>query len=196
MKIGLMGGTFDPIHNMHIALAKSAAAECGLDRVIFMTAGNTPHKSGVTDAAARYEMTRLAVEDIPEFSASDYEVNLTGYSYSVNTLKYLKGKYPDDEICFIIGEDSLSYIENWYRPEEIARLCTLLVYPRTSEKTLLTLADRVRERLGAKIVCINAPVLDISSTEIRERLKAGGDVSDMVDKKVLKYINENNLYKR
>lgn len=196
MKIGLMGGTFDPIHNMHIALAKSAAAECGLDRVIFMTAGNTPHKSGVTDAAARYEMTRLAVEDIPEFSASDYEVNLTGYSYSVNTLKYLKGKYPDDEICFIIGEDSLSYIESWYRPEEIARLCTLLVYPRTSEKTLLTLADRVRKRLGAKIVCINAPVLDISSTEIRERLKAGGDVSDMVCERVLKYINENNLYKR
>lgn len=195
MKIGLMGGTFDPIHNAHIKLAEYAAAEYKLDRVIFMTGGNPPHKSEVTDAKIRYEAVKLALADIPKMTASDYEVKLEEPSYSVNTLRHMHKEYPGAELYFIIGEDSLAYFEDWYEPEEILKLCTLLVYPRTGKENLDALITDVKKRLGGRIESINAPVFNISSTQIREYLKNGKDVSDLVDKKILGYIKENNLYR-
>ncbi len=195
-KIGLMGGTFDPVHNAHIALAKYAKKQYNLESVIFMTGGNPPHKRDkhITDAKHRYEMTRLAIDGIDGFFASDYEIKKPEYSYSADTLKWLSDKYPGARLYFIIGEDSLAYIDKWYHPAKLVSLCKLLVYPRDSIKTLETMADKVRKELDADIGIIDAPVMDISSTDIRERIGKDLDVSDMLPKPVLDYIKDKKLY--
>lgn len=196
-KIGLMGGTFDPIHIAHTEIAKYARGQYGLDGVIFMTSGNPPHKrnENVTDARMRLAMTRLAIDGISGFTASDYEVNKAEYSYSVNTLKWLREQYPDAEIYFLIGEDSLDYIDKWYRPKEILKLCAVLVYPRKSMASLKAALAEKQSLLGGDIRIIDAPVYDISSTLIREGIAAGKDVSAMLDGRVYEYIKDHNLYR-
>ena len=196
-KIGLMGGTFDPIHPAHIEIAKCAQEQYDLDEVIFMTSGNPPHKKGqsVTDAKARLEMVKLAIDGIDGFSASDYEVNRAEYSYSVNTLKWMHTEYPDAEIYFLIGEDSLDYIDKWYRPEEILDLCTALVYPRISMETLKRTLIEKQSVLGGDIRIIDAPVYGVSSTQIRNVIKSGEDASKLLDERVYEYILRNNLYR-
>ena len=195
-KIGLMGGTFDPIHTAHIEIAKCAREQYDLDEVIFMTSGNPPHKRGqnVTDAKARLEMVRIAIDGIDGFRASDYEVNKTEYSYSVNTLKWLHTEYPDAQIYFLIGEDSLDYIDKWYRPEEILDLCTVLVYPRLSMETLRRTLIEKQSVLGGDIRVIDADVCGVSSTQIRNIIESGQDASELLDKRVYEYIRQSNLY--
>lgn len=195
-RLGLMGGTFDPIHFAHTEIAKKAAEQYGLDKVIFMTSGNPPHKTEkhVTDAKIRLEAVKLAIDGIQGFCASDYEVNRAEYSYSANTLKWLRTEYNDCDIYFLIGEDSLGYIEKWYHPEEILNLCTLLVYPRTSMAKLLETVREKQQLLGGDIRIIDAPVCKMSSTEIRSDIARGIDVSDRVDGKVLEFIRQNKLY--
>ena len=107
MKIGIMGGTFNPIHNAHLLIAEMAREEYGLDRVIFITDGNPPHKSANVTAKQRFEMTHIAIADNSAFEEDDFEINRSQKSYTVNTLGYLKEKYPNDDLFFIIGEDSL-----------------------------------------------------------------------------------------
>ena len=195
-KIGVMGGTFDPIHRAHIAIAKRAMEQYSLDDIIFMTSGNPPHKKdrNVTDARARLEMVRIAIDGIGGFTASDYEVSKTEYSYSVNTLKWLHTEYPDAEIYFLIGEDSLDYIDEWYRPQEILDLCIVLVYPRTSHETLKRTLTEKRSVLGGDIRIIDAPVYAVSSTQIRNLIGSGADASNLLDSRVYGYIRHNNLY--
>ncbi len=195
-KLGLMGGTFDPIHKAHIEIARRAREQYGLDEVIFMTSGNPPHKKNerVTDAVMRLNMVRLAVFGIDGFSASSYEVDKPDYSYSVNTLKWLRRRHPEDEIYFLIGEDSLAYIEEWYHPSEILKLCTVLVYPRESMESLKRVLAEKKALLGGDIRIIDAPVYDISSTKIRSMIAGGQDASYMLDKRVYEYIKDNRLY--
>ena len=196
-KIGLMGGTFDPIHTAHIEIAKRAKEQYNLDEVIFMTSGNPPHKKGqdVTDAMSRLEMVKVAIDGIDGFTASDYEVNKSEYSYSVNTLKWLHGKYPDAEIYFLIGEDSLDYIDKWYHPEEILELCTVLVYPRIGMETLKRTLIEKQSVLGGDIRVIDAPVYGVSSTQIRNVIESGADATGLLDSRVYEYIRRNNLYR-
>lgn len=189
-----MGGTFDPIHKAHIRLARCAAQQYGLERVIFMTGGDPPHKTALTPAAARLDMVRLAIAGIPDMSASDYEVKLKVPSYSVNTLAHLKTEYPDTHLYFIIGEDSLEDFDSWYKPQEILEYCTLLVYPRKGADSLKGTAASVRERFGGEIKLIDAPIYDISSTAVRRLLKRGGDASNYLDARVAEYIRKNKLY--
>ena len=193
MKIGIMGGTFNPIHNAHIYIARSAKEQYELDRIVFMQRGNPPHKKSVSDKKYRYVMTRLAVGN--EFDVSDYEINKEEYSYTLNTLKYLHIAYPDDEIYFIIGEDSLNDIFKWYKPQEIVKLCKLLVFPRVSLENTKKTAKAVMEKLDASIYVINSQIFDISSTKIRDMIKNGDDVQNLISKEVLEYINENELYR-
>ena len=195
-KIGLMGGTFDPIHLAHIEIAKAAKEQYCLDEVIFMTSGNPPHKKGqnVTDAKTRLEMVRIAIDGIEGCSASDYEVNKAEYSYSVNTLKWMRAEYPDAQIYFLIGEDSLDYIDKWYRPQEILDLCTVLVYPRISMETLKRTLIEKQSVLGGDIRIIDAPVYGVSSTQIRNVIGGGADASGLLDRRVYEYIRHNNLY--
>ncbi len=193
MKTGIMGGTFDPIHNAHITIARKAKEQFGLDRVIFMPGGNPPHKKGITDKDIRFKMTQLAIGD--EFEVSDYEINKEDYSYTLNTLEYLNDVYPSDDIYFIIGEDSLNDIYKWYKPTEILGMCKLLVFPRMSLKTVSEKAKEVMMNLGGSIQVINAPVTQISSTHIRNLIHGNKSADDMLPKEVLRYINENNLYR-
>lgn len=197
-KIGLMGGTFDPIHKAHVEIAKRAKEQFGLDAVVFMTSGNPPHKSDkrVLDAKLRHEMVKRAIEGIDGFYASDYEIKKREYSYSVETVAWLKCQYTDAQIYFLLGEDSLDYIEKWYKPRELLSRCTMLVYPRKSMETLRETVIKKHSLLGGDIKIIDAPVCDISSTELRQAIANGNDVSEMVDGKVFDFIKENNLYER
>lgn len=193
MKIGIMGGTFDPIHNAHIIIARYAKEEYELDKVMFMTGGNPPHKSGVTDKLVRNKMTELGVDG--EFEINTYEVDKEDYSYSLHTLEHFNKTNPDDEIFFIIGEDSLRDILKWYKPQEILKLCTLLVFPRTSYESLKELIKETKLKLDGNILPINAPIIGFSSTMIRERIRKGKSIKNMVPDNVADYIHQNRLYK-
>ncbi len=193
MKIGIFGGTFDPIHNAHIIIAQYAKEQFVLDRLIFVPCGNPPHKKSMTDKAIRFSMTNLAVGD--EFEISDYEVNREEYSYTLSTLQHFTSEYPGDEIYLIIGEDSLEDIEKWHKPKEILKLCKLLVFPRNSIKELLEKIEYTKTAIGGEIFPIEAPIFEISSTHIRNCLKSGKSVRHMLPQKVLEYIEENDLYK-
>lgn len=186
-KIGIMGGTFDPIHNGHLKIAALAKSEYHLDKVIFLTSGNPPHKRDkrILDAKIRHIMVKRAIFGIDGFIPSDYEVKKEEYSYSVNTLKHFKEAMPEDALFFIIGGDSLRDFDKWYMPEEILKLCTLLVYDRKGG-----------EHLSEFSKPIHGDVIDISSTEIRKRLEDGEDVSDMLPMPVWEFIERNNIYRK
>lgn len=194
MKIGIFGGTFNPIHFAHLIVAENAREEYNLDKVIFITSGDPPHKMAEVSARDRFNMTRLAIEGNEYFTDDDYEVNREEKSYSLYTLEYLKKKYPRDELYFIIGEDSLRDFPKWYKPEEILKLATLLVFPRHTEGTLKPLIEKTMAMLGGRILPVEAPVIDVSSTYIRERLGDTKTVRYMIHPKVSKYIKEHGLY--
>lgn len=193
MRIGIFGGTFDPVHNAHMIIAQYAKEQYNIDRLIFMPGGNPPHKKNVTDKKIRYEMTRRAVGD--NFEISDFEVDREEYSYSLLTLQAFKAKYPKDDIYFIVGEDSLDDIQKWYKPEEILKLCTMLVFPRKNPGELCKKIEYTKDVIGGKIFAIDAPVFGISSTQIRNRIKEGKSVEYMLPPEVAEYIKENELYK-
>ena len=194
MRTGIMGGTFNPVHNAHLLIAQKAQEQYNLDRIIFITSGNPPHKKSMTDARHRFNMTRLAISDNSAFTDDDFEVNRAEKSYTVHTLEYLRKKYPEDKLFFIIGEDSLEDLPKWYKPDKILALASLLVFPRKSEKSLLNTLDEIKTYFSGEIFPIDAPVTDISSTEIRKRILNGENVREMLPDKVLGYIEENGLY--
>ncbi|MCX7715633.1 MAG: nicotinate-nucleotide adenylyltransferase [Clostridia bacterium] len=199
MKIGIMGGTFNPIHNAHLMIAELARDEFGLDKVIFMTSGTPPHKKDepVIDAVHRLNMVRLAISENPYFESSDLEAAKEGYSYTADTLAYLKALYPDDELMFIIGSDSLFAMSTWYQPEKIMSLCAILVFERDGfDENLQTKIDEMKALYKAEIFLIHAPKFEISSSMVRERLKEGKSARYMLPDCVLSYIAENELYKR
>lgn len=184
-KIGIMGGTFDPIHNGHLKIALAAKSEYHLDKVIFLTSGNPPHKKGkkILDGKIRHIMVKRAIQDIPGFEPSDWEISRQEYSYTKNTLLHFKKVYPNDQLFFIIGGDSARDFQTWYHPEEILKLCTLLVYDRTGGTFSCDFAKPVQ---GEKI--------EISSTKIRQMREKGEDISAFVPKAVNDFILRNNLY--
>lgn len=194
MRTGIMGGTFNPVHNTHLLIAEMAKEEYNLDRIIFITGGNPPHKSGTADAIHRFNMTHIAIEGNADFIEDAFEINREEKSYTVNTLEYLKGKYPSDELFFIIGEDSLNDLPKWYMPNQILKMCSILVFPRKSHETLEISIGEMRVKYGNNIFPILAPVMEISSTYIRERIKSGKTVRYMIPDRVLDYIKEHDLY--
>lgn len=198
-KIGIMGGTFNPIHNGHIALGQAAFDYCGLDEVWFMPSGVSYLKKNDKIAAGsdRLEMTRLAIEGLPHFRCSDLEVKRKGNTYTADTLEELNEMYPECEFYFIVGADSLLGLPKWKSPEKIAALCTLVAVVRDEVNTQeLQSQQKLLERtLGAHIVLVPFHKLNISSSIIREKLFKEEYVSDMVPLNVLSYIRENQLYK-
>lgn len=194
-KIGIMGGTFNPVHNAHLQLAVCAKEQYSLDAVIFMTSGNPPHKKhkDIPEGKIRLEMLKIAISGKEDFFADDFEVKSKEYSYSVNTMKYLREKYPQSELYFIIGGDSLRGLPEWYKPEELVKLCKFLVYPRGGTDIDDDIYETVK-KYGGEIYPLQSPVIGISSTEIRERMVCGKDVSEMLPKGVLEYIKEHRLY--
>lgn len=195
MKIGLMGGTFDPPHKAHIKMAKQAVSEFGLDKVMFMTGGNPPHKKTGTAASVRHHMIKLAIDGTDNFFACDYEIKKDGYSYTSDTLRYLRRKYPKDDFYFIIGGDSFEAFFTWHEPEEILKLCKILVYARNGTPTDIQIED-FNKKHNASLRLIHAEGTDISSTEIRMRMEKGEDMSAYLDERVNEYIKRNSIYKK
>lgn len=193
MKIGLMGGTFNPPHNEHIIMAKAAYDEFLLDKVMFVTGGNPPHKITQTDAKIRNHMIKLAIRGYKEFEICEYEINKDGYSYTSDTLRYLNEKYPDDRFYFIIGGDSLDAFFSWHEPKEILKRCTLLVCPRNGypkEKDV----EKFNEENMSDVRILHAPEAEISSSDIRKKVQKGENVFEYLDKNVYEYIKRNGLY--
>lgn len=197
-KIGILGGTFDPFHKGHFMLAKTAYEQFDLDEVWIMPNGNPPHKRTIeqTDFEIRCEMIRLATAGAPYMVLSDYEGSEDSYHYTYQTLGEFCRLYPENDFYFIIGADSLRDFPTWREPGKIAGLCTLLVACR-DESGIADLKRKIaeiEEQYAAKCLIMNSPKVDAASSEIREMVKAGKDVSAYVGSMVCDYIKQQKLY--
>lgn len=200
MKIGIMGGTFDPIHNGHLMLGRAALEAFGLDRVWYMPNGNPPHKDSSsieTDVHDRVEMVRLAISSCREFRLEPYEAKRREVSYSYSTMEYFRGIYPEDDFYFIIGADSLFMIDKWVHPERIFPTCTVLAAYRDEINTRQAMEEKIRkltETYGARIRLLVTPLVRISSHELRNEVREGRSIAGYVPEAVNTYILEKHLY--
>jgi len=201
-RYGIIGGTFDPIHNAHLYIAYEAKAQLDLDEVIFMPAGKQPFKAKniVTDSKLRYEMVKIATEPFNEFSISSYEIEKGGLSFTYETLQYFKGKSDleneEKELFFITGADCLISIEKWRDVEKIFSLATLVVFARggISKKEMIEKKQIIEEKYNGKIIILDLKELEISSTDIRERVNQNKRIDFFVPAKVVDFIYKKGLY--
>lgn len=195
-RIGIIGGTFDPIHLAHVNIAKEAKDRLNLDKVIFIPAGSQPLKidKKVTRASLRFNMVEKAIEGYDGFEVSDYEIKKQGLSYTFQTLEHFKKE--DEELFFITGADCLLSLEKWKNVKRIFELCTLVVLTRPGydERSLYKQKDYIEEKYNGKIVILELEGMDISSTEIRGLVKEGKNISKLVASEVFKLIKNNDLY--
>jgi nicotinate-nucleotide adenylyltransferase len=195
-RLGVLGGTFDPVHIGHLLLAEASREGADLDRVVFVPAGFQWRKAGreITPGGQRCEMVRLAIEDNSAFSLSTLEIEREGPSYSEVTLAALAAENPGAELFFILGADALADLPNWHAPQRILDLATLVVASRPGEDgsaaPLAALGD-----LQPRIVWINMPAMAVSATAIRDRVRAGRSIRYLVPDSVREYIDENGLYR-
>ena len=187
MKIGILGGTFDPIHLGHLKIARTALRELKLDKIVFIPCSTPPHKpiNAITPAEHRLKMVRLAIEGHRNYELSDYEISRGGTSFSAETLSDFKESHPDDEIYFIIGSDSYLELSTWKDNSRIPKLSTIAVVRRPSYDY---------KGLAMGVVEIKMPPVNISSSRIRSALKQGGVITDFVPAKVASYISKHKLY--
>ena len=198
-KIGIMGGTFNPIHIAHLMIAEVAYYELELDEVWFMPSKNPPHKQNeqIVDDEHRVQMVELAIENNPHFIFSSEELKREGLTYTVDTLKELVRKYPDNDYYFIIGGDSLFKFNKWKEPAEILKLTTIVAFGRdhVADEQLLNRIEELKRRYQGDIIYIKAPNMDISSSLIRDLIKANKSIRYYVPKEVEDYIMKEKLYK-
>lgn len=197
-KVGILGGTFNPIHMGHLLMAEYVKDAAGLDVVMILPNGISYMKSGtnVLPGEVRLKMVELCIEDNPNLITSDMEIKRVGNTYTYETLLELKADCPGVEFYFIIGADSLFNIEKWVKPDVIFENCTILAVGRnqTSQKELEEKKEELEKRFNARICLCDFPEIEISSTKIRENIKAKKSFRYMVHDKVCKYISENGLY--
>ena len=185
MRLGILGGTFDPIHLGHVAAARAAMECADLDRVLFVPAGVPPHRSAtVADARQRAEMTRLAVQGDKRFEVSDIEVRRQGPSYTVDTLRELHRLHPGDELFLILGWDAAKLLSTWHEPDEVRKLASLIIVTRPGSGAPTGTSDIVCER----------PTPDVSASLLRRRLARGQPTTDMLAPAVAAYVAAQGLY--
>lgn len=198
MRLGLFGGTFDPIHLGHLLLAEQCREQCRLDAVWFLPSANPPHKQGIaiTSAQARVEMLEMAIAGHPEFSVSKLELERSGTTYTVDTLEQLKHEEPARELFFLIGADSLADLVDWREPGRILQLATIVAVNRGREPLPQTraLEAKVGRDGMERIMRVSMPGIDFSSTDIRRRLKEGRSIRYLVPRAVEVYAREHKLY--
>lgn len=199
MKTGILGGTFDPVHIGHMAVADAVKDKLGLDEVVFMPAGAPWLKAGnfVLSANHRLNMVHLAIAGKSCFKASVMEIERAGPTYSVDTLAEMKQKTEDGgELFFIIGWDSLLELSRWHQPERLISLCRLVVVPRIGFPVpdLDSLESSI-PGISQRVIMLDKPKVDISSSAIRQRVRQGLSVSSLVPEAVERYIKENGLYR-
>ncbi len=194
-KIGLYFGTFNPIHVGHLIIANHMVEFSDLDEVWFVVTPHNPLKNKKTllEDHHRLAMVRIAVEEYPKLKASNVEFDLPRPNYTVNTLAYLEEKYPSQNFCLIMGEDNLKSLHKWKNYEVILERYTLYVYPRISEGNTPPPPSRGENFPQIKIV--DAPIIELSSTFIRNGIKAGKNIQPMLSAEVWKYLDEMNFYK-
>jgi nicotinate-nucleotide adenylyltransferase len=195
MRIGVFGGTFDPPHFGHMALAEATQTALELDEVVWMPAFQNPlkQKGGSSPAKARLEMVRLAVANRPSMAVSDAEISRRGPSYAVDTISELQYLQPAD-YWFIVGADSLKTIGKWKQPERLLKLCRIAAAvrpPVNATEALLLLHPDLRPSIDL----VEMKPLDVSATEIRDNVSNGRPIDRWVDKSVIRYIQENKLYR-
>lgn len=197
-RLGIMGGTFDPIHYGHLVTAEGARFEAGLDRVIFVPAGRPPHKPNyhITEPRHRYTMTALAVASNPFFGASPLEVDRPGPSYTIDTVRALSASHVAAEIFFITGADAVLEILTWKNVEELLARCRFIAATRPGYllDELWGKLDKISTSLKKSIICMEVPALAISSTDIRERVSQGRPIKYLLPEAVEDYITKNSLY--
>ncbi|MBQ8952703.1 MAG: nicotinate-nucleotide adenylyltransferase [Clostridia bacterium] len=200
IRLGIMGGTFNPIHNGHLMSARIASKALKLDEVLFLPDGEPPHKAAQTLASGidRYNMTALAIWGHEGFTCSDMEILRAGTTYTIDTLAELTRARPEAELFYIVGADALFQIENWWQPEEIARYCRLIAIPRPdSEEDAAALkqqADHLQKTLGFEVFIASESGPAVSSTELRSCAVRGGNLGEYVPQPVADYIAQHGIY--
>jgi nicotinate-nucleotide adenylyltransferase len=219
LKLGLLGGSFNPIHNGHLAIAHLVRDKLRLDQVLFIPTGDPPHKLGGSLAPAkdRYEMVRLALADAASFDLSDIEIRRTGKSYSIDTIRELQRRFGSStELYFLIGLDAFLDLPDWKEPMELLRACRFVVVPRPGQSfrslagmpLLPPLDSRALAQLDAgalqqldvaipscrSLVCLPIPPCSISSSDIRQRIRQGTTTANMLPPPVESYILQHRLY--
>lgn len=188
-RLGILGGTFDPIHSGHVLLAQAVRERLSLDRVLFVPAADPPHKEDhVASAAHRLEMVRLAIDGLDGFEVSRAELDRAGPSYTVDTVRQLGARFPDNELFLIIGADNIADLSSWHDPEGILELATVVSGTRadTAGPGTGPFADRIQR--------LPTPTYDISSTDIRHRLLQGLPIRCLVPEAVERYVAQHGLY--
>ncbi len=200
-RIGLFGGTFDPPHIGHLISAQSIADTLALDEVIFIPASQPPHKLGLSISSAehRYNMLALAIEDNPKFSIDHVELNKAEPCYTINTVRYFLERYREDKLYWLIGADSLAELPSWYRFEELIELIDIVAAWRggfENRRVLSELKEKVDGQQYEKLSngLIRTPMIEISASEIRQRVKENKSIKYLVPSKVQDYIIRNELY--
>ncbi|MGN1481821.1 nicotinate-nucleotide adenylyltransferase [Porcipelethomonas sp.] len=197
-RIGLFGGSFNPVHNGHVNLAVSVKKKLKLDKVIFIPSGTAPHKSSeeYVSGSDRLEMCRLALEEYDGFEVSDYEINKSGKSYTVYTVRHFKSMFPEDELFLMVGSDMLLSFDTWFEYGEILSNVTLAAVSRNGNDfdELYEMSKKL-SKFGDVIVA-NDEAITISSSKIRKMIKNNEDISCYLNGKVVKYIILKNLYSR
>lgn len=199
MKIGIVGGTFNPIHLGHLMLGEYAYEEYNLDEIWFMPNGNPPHKyidKSECSTEERIEMTKIAIDKVSYFKYQSYEIERIEKSYSYQTMEAFTKQYSEDEFFFIIGSDSLFALEQWKCPEKLVKLCTILVACRENIDIVLVKKQisYLEQKYECKIVLLQMPLLEISSSHIRNRVKSGKSIKYIVPDEITTYIQDNKLY--
>jgi len=191
MNIGLFGGSFNPIHNGHVRLAKSLLQEAALDEVWFLVSPQNPFKQDqqLLDDDKRLQLVRLALKEEPQLMASDFEFHLPKPSYTWNTLQALEQEYPERKFTLLIGGDNWEAFDKWYRYEDILKRYPIIVYPREGSKV-----PGVKFQ-GSEIQIVETPLINISSTQIRQRLQEGKSVRGLVNTEVAMVIEQEHLYR-
>ena len=198
-KIGIMGGTFDPVHIGHMVMASFAADEFCLDKVVFIPNGNPPHKRAFGDKMYRFDMTRLAVSDDERFSVSDFEISKESYSYAVDTVSHFAEN--GDKIYFIIGADSFYDLTTWHDFKNLVKKCAFIAFDRKSSggknikhENIVSDIENFNKKYGAEVYYAKMPFIDVSSTMIRQRVSEGKSIKYLTCESVEKYIYQHNLY--
>ncbi len=196
MHIGIFGGTFDPPHIGHLVIADQAFTQLGLDEVWFMPAGQPPHKNGnhISHARHRLAMVKLAMNGHPGFKLSRVDIDRPAPHYSVTALEMLEAKHPQHDWCFIMGADSLGDLPHWHMPRRLIELATLAVAGRPGAHVDLIRIEDAVPGVSERVQWVHSPLVDLSSTDLRQIVRDGKSLKYLVPNEVADYIREHRLY--
>ncbi len=200
MKIGVFGGTFNPVHYGHIRTAEKLMDQAKLDQILFVVAGKPPHKPGenIAEKEDRLQMVKMAVQGRPGFAVSDLEIKNDGYSYTIDTLERLSELYPQDQLFFITGADMFVMVPTWHEGERLLMEYSFIAVNRNSSfenKQYRKKMEQLIKTYGVHVEIVDIDTPNISSSMIRHKIKNGSGIDGLVPEKVRKYLLEHDLYK-